>query len=69
MPNPDKWLEDYKKSRLTDASYAPPKEKASIKRHVRKIEALWQLLPTEHKQTVIKMCEQHLHEGASNPYC
>jgi hypothetical protein len=69
MPNADKWLEDYKKSRLMDASYSPPKEKAAIKRHVRKVEQLWHLLPSDHRNTVIKMCAQHLHEGASNPYC
>lgn len=54
MPDPDKWLKQYKAQCLEIAEMDPSKKKA-VKKHIRNLEELWHLLPSSHKKTVIRM--------------
>jgi len=59
MPDPDKWLKNYKINRLEEAGKDIDKIKAA-KRHFKQLDDVWMLLPKEHKSTVIKMSQGKL---------
>ena len=54
MPDPDKWIREYRAQCLELAEQDPEKKK-KVKKHLRNLDELWHLLPSSHKKTVMRI--------------
>jgi len=54
MPDPDKWIKQYV-AECQEVAANDPEKKKRVKKHLHNLEELWNLLPSSHKKTVMRI--------------